>query len=77
MFHIPVYLASKLCPAVLETVDLPALAWYPRKLSALNICSSCQNGTAGYASVANIVRRDVKVFASKTVFNLIQIFIDT
>jgi hypothetical protein len=62
------YLASKLSLSF-EIVDLKVSAWYIRKMSLLNVCSSsinCQSTRC--VSADDDVFRDVDVLGTKTVF---------
>jgi hypothetical protein len=68
LFFIQVYLGSKFCPSVLETVGLRVPARYIRDFAWFNFCPSSKNcPSARCASAANVVCRDFDVFGAKTV----------
>jgi hypothetical protein len=73
MFLIQIYLGSKFCPSLLETVDLRVPARYIRDIALLNAHFSSNNcPSTSYASAPNAVCRDADVLGTKTVFrNLI------
>jgi hypothetical protein len=53
-------------PSVLEIVGLRVPARYIRDLALFNVCSSCKNcPSAGCASAANVVCRDIDVFGAR------------
>jgi hypothetical protein len=58
-----VYLGSKFCPSVLETVRLIVPARYIRNSALFNVCPSYKNCPS-----ANAVCRNVDVFEAKRVF---------
>jgi hypothetical protein len=64
-FLIQVYLGSKLCPSVLEIVDLRVPARYIRDFALVDVCFSCKNPRC--ASAADVVFRDVEAFGTKNV----------
>jgi hypothetical protein len=65
---IQVYLGSNFCPSVFEIVGLRVPARYIRDIAFFSVCSSCKNCLSPrYASVANVVCRDVDVFGAKKV----------
>jgi hypothetical protein len=54
--------------SVLEIVGLRVPARYIRDFALFNVCSSCKNcSSAGCASAANVVCRDVDVFGARNV----------
>jgi hypothetical protein len=66
---IQVYLSSKLCHFVLETVGLRVLSWYITDLSLFNVSSpSITCPSARCTSAGHVACRDIDVFETKTVF---------
>jgi hypothetical protein len=76
LFLIYVYLDSKFCPTVLETVRLRVPVWCIGDFALFNVCSSYKNcPSAGCASAADVVCRDVDVFGAKNVPLIIYYYI--
>jgi hypothetical protein len=71
-FLIQVYLGSKLCPPVLETVALRVPARYIKEFNMFNVWSSSKNcPSARYASAVIVLYKDVDVFGTKIVLLII------
>jgi hypothetical protein len=63
LFLIQVYLGSKFCPSVLETVGLRVPTRHLRDFSLFYVCPTIKNcPSARWASAANVVCRDSDVF---------------
>jgi hypothetical protein len=71
LFRNHVYLGSKFCSSVLETVGLRVPAGYIRHFAFFNVCCSCKNcPSARCVSAAIVVCMDVDVFrAMNVLFN--------
>jgi hypothetical protein len=68
LFLTRVYFGFKFCPSVLEIVGFRVPARYIRDYALFNICSSCKNcPSARCVSAANVVCRDVDVFATRNI----------
>jgi hypothetical protein len=67
LFFVQVYLGTKFCPSVLDTVGLQVPAQYIIEFSMFNVCCSSKNcPSARCVSAANVVCRDIDVFGTKT-----------
>jgi hypothetical protein len=68
LFLTEIYFGFKICLSVLEIVGLRVPARYIRDFAVFNVCSSCKNcPSAGCASAANVVCRDVDVFGARNI----------
>jgi hypothetical protein len=67
-FLIQIYFGFKICPSLLEIVGFRVPARYIRDFSLINVCSSCKNcPSAGCASAANVVCREIDVFGARNI----------
>jgi hypothetical protein len=68
LFLIQVYLGSKFCPSVLETVSLRVPTRHLRDFPLFYVCPTIKNRpSARCASAANVVCRDFDVFRNRNV----------
>jgi hypothetical protein len=72
LLFIQVYVSSKFCHSVLETVGLRVPAWYIRDFSVSNVSFPSKHYPSGRcASAGNVACRNIEIFETKTVFFII------
>jgi hypothetical protein len=68
LFLTPVYFGFKFCLSVLEIVGLRVPARYIRDFALFSVCFACKIcPSAGCASAANFVCKDVDVFGARNI----------